>query len=180
MTAPTPRYAVGSANLKLSIGCATAFLLPFCAVGVATGVGSVRALLAHNFYNAGFLGIFAIVFGGTGVTLLTLAWRGKAAAEATARRQQAMPDQPWRWRADWEQGRGGSHHAAAGGWLPGYAELHPPRADRVGEEQQRQRTGAPAGCGRVGGAAARGSRSARRPRRVPPSGRRRADRSDHR
>ncbi len=123
MTTPVPRYAVGSANLNLSIGCATAFLLPFCAVGVGTAVGSVRALLAHDLYNAGFLAIFALVFGGVGFTLLTLAWRGKGAAEATARRRQAMPDQPWRWRPDWEQGRiedssrSGAWVAAAGAFV---------------------------------------------------------------
>jgi hypothetical protein len=103
--APAARPPARSPNVALGLGCVTAFLLPFCAVGVGTAIGSARALLRHDLYTGGFLALFAVVFGGTGFTLLALAWRGRGAALDRARREQATPDEPWRWRPDWERGR---------------------------------------------------------------------------
>ncbi|HEU5040739.1 MAG TPA: hypothetical protein VFT84_07965, partial [Gemmatimonadales bacterium] len=48
-------------------GCAVLFLLPFAVTGVVTAALAVRAAASGDWAQAGFLSIFALVFGGVGV-----------------------------------------------------------------------------------------------------------------
>ena len=77
------------------------FALPFCGVGIATAVGAVRKATAGDWFAAGFLGIFALTFGGVGAGLVAaLAW-GRGTIARQRERAREHPDEPWLWRDDW-------------------------------------------------------------------------------
>ncbi len=101
---------------NLGHGCLIAFLLPFCAVGVVTGVLAVQRALQGRWGEAGFLGIFAIVFGGVGFGLIAASFYGRRLARELEQRKADFPDQPWMWRPDWATGtiRGGNRGAMLG------------------------------------------------------------------
>jgi hypothetical protein len=89
------------ASAGTALGCVVLFLLPFAAVGVVTAVLAFRAVAERDWSQAGFLGIFALTFGGVGIGGIALALDGrKQAAEALAR-ETRYPDSPWLWREDW-------------------------------------------------------------------------------
>ncbi|MCZ6918512.1 MAG: hypothetical protein O7I93_17185 [Gemmatimonadetes bacterium] len=92
-------------NSKVALGCLTAFLLPFCGVGVVTAFMALRSALAGDWGQAGFLSIFALVFGGVGFGMLAAAWRGRHRVAAIDQRRAAHPDEPWLWRPEWAAGR---------------------------------------------------------------------------
>jgi hypothetical protein len=77
------------------------FLLPFAAVGVVTTVLALRAAGAHDWPRAGFLGIFALTFGGVGIGGIALALRGRRRLADALEREARSPDSPWLWREDW-------------------------------------------------------------------------------
>ncbi len=88
-------------SLATALGCVVLFLLPFAAVGVLTAVQALRAVAERDWPRAGFLGIFAVTFGGVGIGGIVFALKGrKQAAEALAR-EARYPDSPWLWREDW-------------------------------------------------------------------------------
>ena len=53
----------------------------------------------------GFKIIFALVFGGAGFGLIGLALRGKKKVKAQEDLRQLYPEEPWRWREEWAEGR---------------------------------------------------------------------------
>ncbi len=93
------------ANTKVALGCLTAFLLPFCGVGVGAAIMAGRSALAGDWGRAGFMLIFALAFGGVGFGMLTAAWRGRHRVAAMDDRRAAHPDEPWLWRPEWAAGR---------------------------------------------------------------------------
>ncbi len=88
-----------------ALGCAALFLLPFAAVGVFTGVEAMRAAMAHDWMKAGFLGIFALTFGGVGFGGIAVAIAGNRRVAASEALRAAHADTPWLWRTDWAAGR---------------------------------------------------------------------------
>jgi hypothetical protein len=104
MTSGRPT-AVVSRQHAIGFGCVVLFLLPFAAAGILAGAQAARAALANDWGEAGFLSIFALVFGGVGIGGLVATLIGhRKAAEATTL-ETRHPTQPWLWRADWAAGR---------------------------------------------------------------------------
>jgi hypothetical protein len=92
---------------NIGFGCAVVFLLPFCAVGVLTGVLALRAVLAGSpdLEETVILLVFALVFGGIGFGLLFFTYRAKGQLEKRKALEVRHPDAPWMWREDWAAGR---------------------------------------------------------------------------
>jgi hypothetical protein len=83
------------------------FSLPFCGVGIVTGIMAARELAspAPRWPQAGLLGLFCLVFSTVGFGLIALT-RGVAARERRAGLlREQYPGAPWRWREDWADGR---------------------------------------------------------------------------
>lgn len=91
--------------MYLGVGCLTLFLAPFAGFGVFAGYLAVRAAADGELGHAGFLALFATVFGGVGFGGIGLALRGRRSAETVMLLRAGHPDEPWRWRPDWERGR---------------------------------------------------------------------------
>lgn len=90
---------------KAGLGCMILFLLPFCAVGVGTGIGAVGSLISGDLLQAGFLTIFALVFGGAGFGLMGAAIVGNRRLKESARLRTEYPNEPWKWNPAWLSGR---------------------------------------------------------------------------
>jgi len=107
------------AGSSASVGCMVLFLLPFAAVGIGTGVMTVRAALARDWGQAGFLAIFALTFGGIGIGGMVAALRGRGRLSEQEALEARNPDQPWLWRADWAAGRidDSTQGTMTGAWL---------------------------------------------------------------
>jgi hypothetical protein len=97
--APVGRPAAASA--WPAVGCAILFLLPFAAGGVVAAVAALRAAGVRDWGQAGFLSIFALVFGGVGIGGIVAVLRGRRGAEAARAREARHPEAPWLWREDW-------------------------------------------------------------------------------
>ena len=52
----------------------------------------------------GFLMIFPLVFGSAGIGIILYALAGGRRLKETRKRQALYPDEPWRWRAQWDNG----------------------------------------------------------------------------
>ncbi len=92
-------------SASLGVGCLSLFLAPFALVGVFAGYQACRAAGAGDLERAGFRAVFAAVFGGTGFGGIALALRGRKSAETIMLLRAAHPEEPWRWRPEWESGR---------------------------------------------------------------------------
>ncbi len=90
---------------KKSMGCLTLFALPFCAVGVFTAGYAVVRAAAGDLREAGFLALFALVFGGAGFGILALGFYGRRRQVERERLRREHPDEPWLWRREWAGGR---------------------------------------------------------------------------
>ncbi len=90
---------------RASLACLVLFFLPFCGVGVVTGVLALRAGVTGDWGQAGFFAIFAVAFGGVGFGMLGAAVAGRRRAWEIEERTAANPDEPWRWRPEWAAGR---------------------------------------------------------------------------
>lgn len=90
---------------KAGQGCLIVFFLPFCAVGVGTGIGAVVSLVNGDLLQAGFLTIFALTFGGVGFGMLVAAIVGGKKLREAERLRGAYPGEPWKWNPDWLSGR---------------------------------------------------------------------------
>ncbi|HEX3276527.1 MAG TPA: hypothetical protein VHR43_16845, partial [Gemmatimonadales bacterium] len=77
------------------------FLLPFGAVGVFAVVQASRAAEAGQWAQAGFLTVFALVFGGVGFGGIASLVRSRRRLAEGATLEQRHPDAPWLWREDW-------------------------------------------------------------------------------
>lgn len=88
-----------------SIGCLIAFLLPFAATGIVVAVQAVRSAVAGDVGQAGFLAIFALVFGGVGIGGIAGALAGRRKLAESEALRSRHPDAPWLWRNDWAAGR---------------------------------------------------------------------------
>ncbi|MGH7534249.1 MAG: hypothetical protein ACREMG_01550, partial [Gemmatimonadales bacterium] len=114
-----PGRAPGQLSAGKAVGRLVLFLLPFAAVGIGTGAMAVRAVLARDWGQAGFLAIFALTFSGIGIggMVAALMGRGKLAEQESL--EARNPDQPWLWRADWAAGRidDSNRKTRVGAWL---------------------------------------------------------------
>ena len=90
---------------KFGLGCLIFFFLPFCAFGVGAAIGAIAFALAGEWPAAGFLTLFALVFGGVGFGMPFAVLVGRRRAREAERLRQAHPDEPWLWRPDWAAGR---------------------------------------------------------------------------
>jgi hypothetical protein len=88
-----------------TLGCMVLFLLPFAAVGVFAVVQASLAAQAGRWGQAGFLTIFALVFGGVGVGGIASLVRSRRRLAEGATREQRHPEAPWLWREDWASGQ---------------------------------------------------------------------------
>jgi hypothetical protein len=100
-------------------GCMVLFMLPFAGVGIFTGVLSVRAALAHDWTQALFLAVFALVFGSVGIGGIIAAFAGRRRSDAQQAMRHAHADSPWLWRPDWAASRveDGSRTTASFAWF---------------------------------------------------------------
>lgn len=89
----------------LALGCQVLFALPFAAGGLVAAVVAAGKLLARDWKTAGFLGVFALAFGGAGIGLVAAALAARRQAERRALAAERHPAEPWLWRPDWAQGR---------------------------------------------------------------------------
>jgi hypothetical protein len=76
-------------------------MVPFAAGGVFAAAMAARAVEQGDWVQAGFLGIFALVFGGVGFGGILSVVRGRSAVEAALAREARYPEAPWLWREDW-------------------------------------------------------------------------------
>jgi hypothetical protein len=95
----------GHSATPSSISCLVLFLLPFAGVGLFAAVQVVRSALAGDWGQAGFLGIFALVFGGVGIGGIAGALAGRHKVAEAALLRERHPESPWLWRDDWAAGR---------------------------------------------------------------------------
>ncbi len=122
--APAPRPAGGSApSVWPGLGCIILFLLPFAAGGGFAAVLAARAGLRSDWQQLGFLGIFALVFGGVGIGGIVMVLRGKRSAEAALALEARHPDAPWLWREEWAARRISDGSAAEMGAAWAFAAL---------------------------------------------------------
>jgi hypothetical protein len=96
---PSPRPSA------LALGCQILFALPFAAGGLVAAVVAAKRLLAGDWKTAGFLSVFAVVFGGAGIGIVAAALVGRRQLERRALAAERHPGEPWLWRPDWAQGR---------------------------------------------------------------------------
>ncbi len=83
---------------KVGMGCLILFFLPFAGFGTFAAVMAVRAALSGEWGQAGFLSIFALVFGGVGFGYIVVVLRGRVRVSETDRLKAEHPDQRWMWR----------------------------------------------------------------------------------
>ncbi|HEX6105808.1 MAG TPA: hypothetical protein VFZ26_09505, partial [Gemmatimonadales bacterium] len=81
------------------------FLLPFMGFGLFAGVQAARHAATGDWQQAGFFGLFALVFGGVGFGGLAAVSAGRRRLAERAALEARHPDSPWLWRADWAAGR---------------------------------------------------------------------------
>lgn len=89
----------------LALGCQVLFAVPFAAGGLVAAVVAAKKLLAGDWKTAGFLSVFALVFGGAGIGIVAAALAGRRQLERRALAAERHPGEPWLWRPDWAQGR---------------------------------------------------------------------------
>src|SRR5215471_11877270 len=86
-----------------SSGCISVFgVLVFL---FAAGIGAVALSNVHG--PAIGLSLFlalVLIFAAAGIGLVWLGWKMRVEGRNQAVRRERYPDQPWRWREDWEQG----------------------------------------------------------------------------
>jgi hypothetical protein len=82
------------------------FMLPFCGVGLVCVVLALQEALSQQ-PEVGtilFLGLFGLVFGGTGVWMILRAVRGYKSFQQVDERKIQHPAKPWLWRENWASG----------------------------------------------------------------------------
>lgn len=83
------------------------FSLPFCAAGLYLA-GELLAALGSGEASAGALVVraaMALTFGGAGFGMLAFARHASRQAEEQRTLRERHPDEPWRWRREWAEGR---------------------------------------------------------------------------
>ncbi len=106
MTPPVPtRPASAPGTSRLAAGCGMLFLLPFIAVGIGAGIGTVVQAIRGQWAQAGFLAMFAVMFGGAGIGPLIAGRKGMRRAKEQESLEAAHPDEPWLWDQSWASGR---------------------------------------------------------------------------
>lgn len=82
------------------------FSLPFCAVGIVTAGMALREAASSpaQWSEAGFLLIFALIFGGAGFGLLFLITSGRRKQAQIELLKGSHPEAPWMWRPEWAGG----------------------------------------------------------------------------
>lgn len=81
------------------------FSVPFVGFGLLALVQATEALGARDWRQAGMLGVFGLVFGGSGAGIAIGGLVGSRRASEAAALRERHPAEPWRWRADWASGR---------------------------------------------------------------------------
>ena len=92
---------------KAGVGLMVLFTLPFCAVGGVTAVMAFQEATSSpaQWGEAGFLLIFALLFGGAGFGMLFLVFSGQKKQAQVELLKRNHPDAPWMWRPEWAGGR---------------------------------------------------------------------------
>jgi len=104
---------------KTGLGCLVLFGLPFAGFGVFAAVMATRKAAAGQGREAAMLGLFALVFGGVGFGLMIGSFFGARKFKQAHALELQFPDEPWRWRADWEGGRiiSSNRNTMLGAWV---------------------------------------------------------------
>ncbi len=105
MTAAHAARRTDGPSVSAPTGCLVLFLLPFAGVGIFAVVLTIRAAFAGDLGQAGFLSIFALVFGGVGIGGICGAFAARRKLAETELMRARHPDSPWLWRKDWAAGR---------------------------------------------------------------------------
>jgi len=85
-------------------GCLVLFGLPFAGFGVFAAFKCVQEITTGNLKSGLFLLLFAVVFCAMGFGLMVFAIWGAKFAKRQDRLKELHPNEPWRWREDWERG----------------------------------------------------------------------------
>ncbi|MCB1037705.1 MAG: DUF3592 domain-containing protein, partial [Acidobacteria bacterium] len=66
-----------------------------------------------------FYGLFVVLFGGAGFGMMGLAVWGRRRIRSDEKTRAALPDEPWKWRPEWKEGRivSGSRKVMIGAWV---------------------------------------------------------------
>lgn len=120
-THPSRPAQISPAALRVTLGCAMLFFLPFLAGGIGLIVTSFGVAQRQGWSQAavpllGGLAFVAMPLLIGGIIVYTLR---KALREST--RRVAKPDEPWLWRDDWANGYVEDHLAARSFFLLGFA-----------------------------------------------------------
>lgn len=78
-----------------------------------------QVVLMRNFEWAatGFMLVFVIMFGGVGLIMMLAAIYGGKKVEQETQTAMQFPDEPWRWKKEWQTGVIKAHMAAAAGFM---------------------------------------------------------------
>jgi hypothetical protein len=87
-----------------AFGLLVLFALPFAGVGLVTAMVAAGKLAAGDWKAAGFMSLFALVFGGAGTGVMATGIAGRRQAEQRAIAAARYPAEPWLWRPDWARG----------------------------------------------------------------------------
>ena len=79
------------------------FMLPFCGVGLFCVVLALQEAISDQpeMGTVLFMGLFGLVFGGTGVWMILRALRGYKSSQQVDERKTQHPNEPWLWREDY-------------------------------------------------------------------------------
>lgn len=113
-------FKKGSSNS--GVGCLILFALPFAGFGLLGLFQGVKHLLAGNTKDGLPLCLIGTVFSLVGFGLIAGGYYGLRKERGKDKRKTDFPNEPWRWREDWAQGRADSQ-GATGAYLTWFIAL---------------------------------------------------------
>jgi hypothetical protein len=99
------------------------FSLVFCAIGLGIGYGAVNVFQDGDTKRALLMLFAALAFGGFGLAVYALTRAGFRTQAREKELQEAFPQEPWKWREDWAEGRVRSTSSSTLRFLWGFAIL---------------------------------------------------------
>ncbi|MGV3757458.1 MAG: hypothetical protein ACO1QS_18925, partial [Verrucomicrobiota bacterium] len=100
--------STGGAGTNLGLGCLILFALPFAIMGTGALIGGILKLKAGQMKDGSVLCLIGTVFALVGFGMIIGSVYGMRHEKARAKRKAEHPNEPWRWREDWAQGRANS------------------------------------------------------------------------
>ncbi len=90
---------------NLGLGCLILFALPFALFGTGAIIGGIAKIRTGPVKEGAMLCVFGLVFALVGYGMIIGGIYGMRHEKARSKRKTEHPNEPWRWREDWAQGR---------------------------------------------------------------------------